>query len=78
MSGQAACQAPGVDPLWFYAERGDVRRSNRARQICAGCGIRMECLRAAVERREKYGIWGGVSFSSSKGRRIRREMVSDE
>ena len=30
------------------------------REICNGCPIREECLEGAMERRERYGMWGGL------------------
>ena len=62
---QAACR--GSEASLFYPsesqERKDVRieREQMAKRICAGCNVREECLNAALERRESYGIWGGYN-----------------
>jgi WhiB family redox-sensing transcriptional regulator len=32
-----------------------------ARRVCAGCPVRLECLRTALDNREDYGIWGGTT-----------------
>ncbi len=45
------------DPDLWFAE--DPRDLERAKALCAGCRIRRECLTAAVERREPWGVWGG-------------------
>jgi WhiB family transcriptional regulator, redox-sensing transcriptional regulator len=61
----AACR--GSEGSLFYsadsAERKEDRleREQLAKRICAGCAVRDECLRAAVERHESYGIWGGLN-----------------
>lgn len=61
----AACR--GSEGTLFYsadsAERKEDRleREQLAKRICAGCGVREECLRAALERHESYGIWGGLN-----------------
>lgn len=68
-----ACRAPGVDPDWFFAKKGDMERIKRAKAICAGCDVRLECLEAAWRRRELCGIWGGISLGSGKQRKRLRE-----
>lgn len=60
----AACR--GADTAVFYHpdnERGPSRRRRevRAKEICKGCPVIAECLRSALETREPYGVWGGLS-----------------
>jgi WhiB family redox-sensing transcriptional regulator len=61
----AACR--GSEGSLFYsadtAERKEdrIEREQLAKRICAGCAVREECLRAAIERHESYGIWGGLN-----------------
>jgi len=55
-----------ADPLLFFHpqnERGASRdkRDRTAKNICAGCPVRMECADYAVRAREPYGVWGGLS-----------------
>ena len=33
--------------------------SSSAKALCADCPIRRECLNAALERQEPWGVWGG-------------------
>jgi WhiB family redox-sensing transcriptional regulator len=64
-SVDAACR--GSEGSLFYsadsAERKEDRleREQLAKRICAGCAVREECLHAAIERHESYGIWGGLN-----------------
>ena len=45
------------DPdLWFAENPLDLER---AKALCADCPIRRECLAAALERQEPWGVWGG-------------------
>ena len=53
----AACL--GLFDLFFGDTQEEV---DRAKRICAGCARRRACLRAAVERRESCGVWGGELF----------------
>ena len=41
---------------------GDRRvRESAAKQICADCPVRRECLEYALRVREAFGIWGGLN-----------------
>ena len=42
--------------LWFAEDPRDLER---AKALCADCPIRRECLNAALERQEPWGVWGG-------------------
>jgi WhiB family redox-sensing transcriptional regulator len=59
-----ACR--GVDPETFFspdAERGPRRRRREAaaKSLCAVCPVVQECLKHALDVREPYGVWGGLS-----------------
>lgn len=59
----AACR--GEDSSVFFhpeGERGAARlaRQEQAKQICASCPVRQQCLDHALAVREPYGIWGGL------------------
>ncbi|HEV3267969.1 MAG TPA: WhiB family transcriptional regulator [Acidimicrobiales bacterium] len=64
-SSAAACR--GSEGSLFYSADSAERKEDRverellAKRICAGCGVREECLRAALDRHETYGIWGGLN-----------------
>lgn len=48
------------DPELFFAESPtDVEL---AKALCVDCPVRTECLAAALERREPWGVWGGELF----------------
>ena len=49
------------EPQVFFAHHDNVKARQRAREICQGCPFRLPCLNLAVERKEKYGIWGGTT-----------------
>jgi WhiB family transcriptional regulator, redox-sensing transcriptional regulator len=46
----------GDPDLWFAESPVDLER---AKALCADCPIRRECLAAALERQEPWGVWGG-------------------
>jgi WhiB family redox-sensing transcriptional regulator len=46
----------GDPDLWFAENPIDLER---AKALCAECPIRRECLDAALDRGEPWGVWGG-------------------
>ena len=49
-----------VDPdMWFSEVPAELER---AKQLCEACPIRAQCLAAALERAEPWGVWGGEIF----------------
>lgn len=53
-----------TDPeMWsrFFADTAVERRP--ARNLCGECPVRRECLEAALDRKEIWGIWGGCDES---------------
>ena len=46
----------GNPDLWFAESPVDLER---AKALCADCPIRRECLNAAIDREEPWGVWGG-------------------
>jgi WhiB family redox-sensing transcriptional regulator len=45
--------------MWFADTPVELER---AKALCADCPIRRECLAAALERGEPWGVWGGEIF----------------
>jgi len=49
--------ACGTNPDLFFAESPvDVAS---AKELCAECPVRAECLAEAIKRAEPWGVWGG-------------------
>lgn len=57
-----------VDPELFFPEKGGSSRA--AKRVCRSCEVRAECLRYALERDERFGIFGGMS--ERERRRVKR------
>ena len=49
--------------LFFSEQLDDIAR---AKQFCRACPVRTECLGAALERREPWGVWGGELLANGK------------
>jgi WhiB family redox-sensing transcriptional regulator len=64
---RAACR--GLDPEIFYPATEDDAEAAKA--ICALCPVREACLEHALARRERDGVWGGLT--ERERRRILRQ-----
>lgn len=54
---KALCATVGGDA--WYPEKGESTFD--AKKICRLCEVRLECLQAALDRDERFGVWGGLS-----------------
>lgn len=60
-----------VDPEAFFPEVGGS--TFHAKNVCASCEVRSQCLEYALRNDERYGIWGGTS--ERERRRMRRRSA---
>lgn len=67
---QELANCRGVDPDLFFTERGESTRE--AKEVCAGCAVRSECLEYAMGVPERFGIWGGLSERERRRLRLVR------
>ncbi|PYC77413.1 transcription factor WhiB [Streptomyces tateyamensis] len=62
---RGSCRSGGAAALFFHpaGERGEAHdaREEAAKAVCAGCPVRVECRRYALDAREPYGVWGGLT-----------------
>jgi len=63
----------GEDPKVFFPSHGDP--GTDAREICAACRVRGDCLNYATEA-DEFGIWGGLDQQERRNlkRKRRRRM----
>ena len=48
-----------TDPEMFFPDKCESVRP--AKRVCAGCEVAAECLQDALDRGERFGVWGGLS-----------------
>jgi WhiB family transcriptional regulator, redox-sensing transcriptional regulator len=65
---QASGACRGADgELFFHPEnaRGSARtrRESAAKRVCGSCPVVHQCREHALETREPYGVWGGLTES---------------
>lgn len=54
-------EAPCAGSRLFFEEH-DRELTHAAKAICMSCPAQVDCLYQAAARRERDGVWGGVSF----------------
>ena len=57
-------------------ERGRVKRVQTAKELCADCEVKSECLEFALKGDEKFGIWGGLTERERK--RLKKERRTND
>ncbi len=77
MSGGADFMQDGLcaqtDPDAFFPDKGGAT-TRAAKAVCAGCPVRTECLTYALDRGERFGVWGGMS-ERERHRLLTRELA---
>ncbi len=63
----------GVNPEAFHPHPEED--GAEAKAICSLCPVREPCLEHAIARREKFGVWGGLT-ERERRREIRRRRRS--
>lgn len=48
-----------TDPEEFFPERGGTAKAAKA--VCNACEVRVECLEDALEKKDRFGVAGGLS-----------------
>lgn len=65
----APCAQINDGDLWFPEEK---QHADPAKRICARCPYKAPCLLGAIERKERFGIWGGMTIPQI--RRLGRDL----
>jgi WhiB family transcriptional regulator, redox-sensing transcriptional regulator len=70
---RAAGACRSADPDLFFPIGNGVVAVRKALQICAGCGVRQQCLDFAMQNGEMNGVWGGTT--AEERLRARRALL---
>ena len=69
----AACLSADPDLFFPISSIGPAERQiARAKVICAGCPVRIQCLDFALTHDQTHGIWGGTTAEDRQRDRRRR------
>jgi len=69
--GRAACAT--ADPDLFTGPFG-LNGVRRAKGVCHGCPVRIECLEFALATADTFGIWGGLTDGERRRLQQRRSL----
>lgn len=60
------------DDIYYSSEFGRLQREStaRAKLICRGCLVKVECLNFALEHSENSGVWGGMTAEERRAYRL--------
>lgn len=76
---QGACREHGSE-VFFHpqGERGSARRNRdaAAQAICATCPVVKQCREHALQVREPYGVWGGLTEDDREAIFSRRKAAA--
>lgn len=70
-ASRGACREGQPDQLFV---RG--AEQNKAKQVCAGCAVRTECLAEALDNQIEWGVWGGMTERERRALLRRRPSAS--
>ncbi len=72
-----ACLSADPDLFFPISSAGPGEKQiARAKMICAGCGVRRECLDFALTNHQVYGIWGGTTPEDRQRDRRRQRRAA--
>lgn len=58
----AACRTADPDIFFPVSSYGPGRQDvDRAKEVCAACGVRRQCLQFALATHQVHGVWGGTT-----------------
>lgn len=73
--GTQHCQ--DVDPeLFFPNEEGVYEDLQRAKDICKGCPLNLNCLQYALKHPELEGVWGATTLKDRRLMRRRKHVTA--
>lgn len=72
-----ACLSADPDLFFPISSTGPAERQiAQAKMICAGCGVRRDCLDFALSHDQVYGIWGGTTPEDRQRDRRRKRRAA--
>jgi len=75
-AAQGACQRSDPELFFPVAPAGPAAAQiAQAKDVCATCQVRQECLEFALESGQKFGVWGGTTEDERRALRRRRLLA---
>ena len=67
----ALCKQASPDQLFVKGAE-----QHKAKQVCAACPVRTECLAEALDNRIEWGVWGGLTERERRAVLRKRPQVT--
>ena len=64
-----------VSPDLWFPDLGDSGAAKEAKKVCAGCPVRLICLETALQRGERFGVWGGKTERERRAIEAQRRLT---
>jgi WhiB family transcriptional regulator, redox-sensing transcriptional regulator len=72
-----ACLSADPDLFFPISTTGPAEKQiAKAKMICSGCTVRLECLEFAMTHDQVYGIWGGTTAEDRQRQRRRKRRAA--
>ena len=71
-ASRGRCASVSPDDLFV---KGPAQQ-REASEVCYGCPVRLECLADALDSRNDFGVWGGLTERERRALRRRRPDVT--
>lgn len=72
---EAKCLHHPDKSVFYPAEAGSKKEAHEAKQVCAICPVKQNCLDYAHKHKERFGIWGGLTTKERV--KLRRKNKTD-
>lgn len=72
----ASCRTSNIPTRVFFPAESAGPTVDRAKQICAACPVRVDCLLHALNEGEEHGIWGGLDETDRRRARRHRPRAT--
>lgn len=70
----AACRDHDPDLFFPIGSTGPaVEQADKAKQVCAGCDVREQCLEYAIASNQDAGVWGGLTEDERRSLKRQRQ-----
>lgn len=63
----------GIDPELWFPERSNGAETKAAKEACAPCPVKADCLQWANQGVE-FGVWGGTTYADRRRLRIKKKQ----
>lgn len=73
---EAACLTEDPELFWPIGVTGPaIPQIEKAIGVCLRCPVRAACLQWAMDHRQEFGIWGGMTEDERRAKRVRDARI---